>query len=240
MKNKLFLIALLLATFTMNAQFTVETHKGDPIVDGGVYSSGALGIAGELPFYVYNTSSAPINMKIEFVSLQNGDADMVQLCFDLCVTGLVVGQSYPGNLTGVTIDPGQHQTATGDHILNNDPGNGTEVLDYVFKFYQVDDAGNEIGTPLTMTYRYDPLLGTEEMNKLDISVYPTVVHDVLRVDTDEILEMQMYDLQGRLVKSTKLAIGQQQIDMSNMASQMYLVRFENEFGEFQTTKLIVE
>lgn len=238
MLKKLLFVCLTLWAVGANAQFTVESHAGDPILDGDVVAFNEVGA--ELPFYVYNTSSSNINMKIEFVSTGNGDPSMMELCFGLCYTGITVGHSYPGNQTGITIVPGQHQDSTGDHFLNTDPGNGSEVLDYVFNFYQVDDSGHPIGASLTMTYRYDPNLGVDEVSKLNVTMYPKVVKNFLTIEAEESLEMNVYNLQGRLVKSEALSVGENQVEMSDLASQIYLVRFTNESGEFQTSKVIVE
>lgn len=237
MRHKILLIGMCFVSLTMSAQFTVETHAGDPILDGDIVSFGQVGA--ELSFYVYNTSSSDINMKIEFVSVQNGDQNEMELCFGQCYTGIEVGKSYP--LNGViTIAPGQHQTSSGDHFLNLDSGNGSDVLDYVFKFYQVNDQGFQIGTPLTFTYRYDPNMGIPDKEKMAISVYPTVVEDMMMVDSNEELEMEVYSLLGSLVKSTELSRGKNQISMSDLASQVYLVRFKNENGDMLTKKIIIK
>ncbi len=238
MKLKLLFISALFASFVMNAQFTVETHDGDPIVDGQIYSTGQLGLDGSLDFYVRNESSEVIEMSIEFVDAINADGSEMELCFGDCYTGITVGTSYPIGYF-ISIEPGETQTSNGDHFLNNDPGNGIDQLDYIFKFYQVDGDGNQIGTPLTMTYRYDPLLGVNDNEKLDISVYPTITSGKLTVETVEVLEVKVYDLQGRLVKTTGLNAGQNQIDMSNVASQMYFLHFKNEQGQIQITKIII-
>lgn len=238
MKTKLLLLMLVAGTLGMNAQFTVADHNGNPIVDGGIYATGAFAEEGTLPFYVTNTSPAVINMKITFESAVNANGDLMELCFGDCYTDIVLGASYPVGYS-IAIDPGHHQLSDGDHFLNRYPGNGTDVQDYVFRFHQVDGDGNEIGTPLTMTFRYDPLLAVSDVNKLDISVYPTITSGKLTIDAVENLQLSVYDLQGRLVKKGEMNIGKNQLDLSGVASQMYLLHFKNEQGQSQITKVIV-
>jgi hypothetical protein len=123
-------------------------------------------------------------------------------------------------------------------MANADPGNGTDVLEYVFRFYQIDMAGNEIGDALTVTYVYDPLLSIND-NNLNVSIFATSITDELNVTVEEDLDLTIYDLQGRIVKRQKLNSGQQSINMSDLSSQMYIAHFENGRGVSQTTKIVV-
>ena len=124
-------------------------------------------------------------------------------------------------------------------MYNSDPGNGTDTLIYTFRFYQIDMAGNEIGDPLTVIYRYDPLLGVNS-NELNVNLFSTSITDDLVLTVDEELDLMVYDLQGRIVKSQKLEIGRQQINMSDLSSQMYLLHFQNNRGVSYTTKIVVK
>lgn len=242
MKNTLLLIGAFLTLWSAKAQFTVETDNGAPILDGDVFAFGQTGTPAKLPFYINNTSSGAINMRVEFVSAINADGSQMQLCITpKCYYSITLGESYPQEQGAMSLPLGPgDQSGYGNYFMNLAAGHGGDILDYVFKFYQVDNAGTEIGTPLTFTYRYDPALSTEEMNKLDIAVYPTLVQDILTVETSEILNMAIYDLQGRLIKNAELPIGQNQIELSNLLGQMYLVCFENGLGQAQVTKIIVD
>lgn len=241
MKKTMLLIGAFFCLLSLQAQFTVETDTGTPILDGDIFAFGQVGDPAKLKFHINNTSSSQINMLVECVSMTNTNGSMMQFCITpTCYFDVVAGEFYPHDpYPPVPIQPGE-QSNGNEHFMNFDTGNGTDVIDYVFRFYQVNDFGIQIGTSLTMTYRYDPLLSAEEMNKLDIAVYPTLVQDILTVKTPEALKMSIYDLQGRRLKSTELAVGQNQIELSNLSSQMYLVRFENELGESQITKVIVQ
>lgn len=223
-----------LATF---AQFNVETHDGDPIVDGQLIIAGALN--NELPFYVNNESTTDeIYMKIEFVSAINYDGTNMQLCFGLCYDPLVEGVSYPPGNEVVTIQPGQNQNQEGDKFLNYNDGGGN-IIDYVFRFYQVDaPGGTQIGDDLTFTYRYDPALGVNESTIVNAKVVSTVVTDVLKVNATEEATAVVYDIRGRVVASSKLVNGNNTISVSNLPSQVYLVQITNAKGATQITKIV--
>jgi len=241
MKKNLLLFTLLLFVFTMNAQFTVEDSEGNPINDGDVVAYNVITFPeASLDFFVNNTSTTDdIYTKIEFVSAVNADGSLMELCYGLCYTGITIGSSYPPNNEYVEIAPGG-QTGPGNHMYNADPGNGTDIIEYVFRFYQVDQGGtNEIGDDLTMTYRYDPLLGIDDLNEINISLYSTVITDLLKIDTIEDLDFKVIDLQGRLVKEQRLIAGHQEINMSDLRSQIYIVQFTNEQGNSKTAKIVV-
>lgn len=238
MKRNLFLLFACFATIA-SAQFTVETHDGDPIVDGQTVAYGVYGYGpAELPFYVYNQSTTDqIFMKIEFVSAVNNDGSDVELCFGLCYTGLTIGWSYPPGSDTVIIEPGEHQPSEGDHIVNLGDGGGN-IIDYVFRFYQVDEVGNEIGDDLTMTYRYDPNLGLNDHSRVNAQLLATNVKDQLVVVALEDTHIEIFDIQGRRVLDQKLISGTNQVNMSNLPTQMYIVKLTNKQGASQITKIV--
>ena len=60
----------------------------------------------------------------------------------------------------------------------------------------------------------------------------------MQVNAVEELNMEIYNLQGKLVNSEKINIGQQLINMSNLSSQMYIVKFSNGEGASKTIKVV--
>jgi hypothetical protein len=240
MKQKILFLSILLASFGMNAQYTVEDHDGNMILDGDMVAYNQVTYPeGSLDFFVNNTSSSEtIRMKIEFVDAINADGSQMELCFGLCYTGITIGESYPPNADYVEILPGE-QTLPGNHMYNADPGNGTNVLDYIFRFYQIDAGGNEIGESLTMTYRYDPLLSVADVNGLNVNVFSNSTSNEVTVEAQEELNLVIYDLQGRIVRNQKVNMGRSVINMSDLSSQMYVLHFENSRGASHTTKIVV-
>jgi len=229
---------LSLTTAVSIAQFSVETHDGDPIEDGSVWTFGiyGLGIA-ELPFWVNNESATEeIYTKIEFVSAVNGDGSGVQLCFGLCYVDLVFGVSYPPGSEVVTIQPGENQGFPGDHIANFVDGGGNPI-EYVFRFYQVDANGDEIGEDVTITYRYDPNLSVVD-NGPQVSLLHNIVATQLKLRTQERMTLELFDLQGRSVGNYQLDHGTQSIDLTHLSSSMYLAVMHNDLGQQKTFKIL--
>ena len=240
MKKILLLIALLFTVFTMNAQivsYVVEDQFGNEIIDGMVVEFSDYGVSNaSLNFFITNTGPDEIYMRIEFVSAVNATGAGFELCFaGQCYIDLVAGQTVPPAPQFLAIAPGGI-TSEGNHFANT--LEGTEVKDYVFRFHETDSDGNDIGSDLTFTYRYDPTLGVNDLNELNISVASTVILNDMQVNAVEELNMEIYSLQGKLVSSEKINIGQQLINMSNLSSQMYIVKFSNDEGASKTIKVV--
>jgi hypothetical protein len=236
MKKILLLIAVLFAAFTMNAQYVVEDHDGNEITDGMIVEFSDYGVPdGSLEYYVTNNGSEDMYMRIEFVSAVNANGDGFELCFGQCYIDLTVGQTVPPAPQFVII-PAGGITPEGNHFAATLPS--TEIQDYNFRFYETDSEGNDIGSSLNFTYRYDPTLGVNDVNELDISVASTVIFNDMQVNAVEELNMEIYSLQGKLVNSQKINVGQQLINMSNLSSQMYIVKFSNDEGASKTIKVV--
>lgn len=241
MKQKIIpFLAFLLCGLSMQAQFTVRDSDNNAIVDGDVVTYNQLTYPeASLDFFVKNESATDnIYMKIEFVSATNADGSMMELCFGLCYTGITIGNIYPPNADFIEIAPGE-ETLQGNHMYNSDPGNGNDVIEYVFRFFQIDTNGDEIGDDLTMTYAYDPNLSVGDFNTIDASIVSTVVTNEMQIDTRENLTVVVYDIQGKQVKQQAIETGRQTVDMSGLSANMYVVQLTNEKGASTTTKVIV-
>ena len=236
MKKILLLLTLILTAFTMNAQYEVEDQFGNEIIDGMVVEFSDYGVSNaSLNFFITNTGADEIYMRIEFVSAVNATGAGFELCFGQCYIDLIVGQTVPAAPEFITIASGG-TTPEGNHFANTIEG--TEIQDYIFRFYETDSEGNDIGNSLSFTYRYNPILGINDANELDIIVASTVILNNMQVNTVEELNMEIYSLQGKLVNSQKINIGQQLINMSNLSSQMYIVKFSNDEGTSKTIKVV--
>ena len=175
-------------------------------------------------------------MKILFESAVNANGSLMEICFGLCYNNITIGQVFPPGNNTIDIEPGEN-TGEGNHLYNT--YDGTDIVEYVFKFYQVDAGGSEIGEPLRVTYRYDPTLGAEDFNKLDVSIASTVISNEMIVTVQEEVQMNIYDLLGRKVKSQNLSVGQQVINMADLSTQAYIVQFNTVSGKTSTSKIIV-
>lgn len=237
MKKTLLLLSMFLVAFNMNAQdYNIVDGNDEPMIDGNSYSFNTIEYPeNSIDFYITNISSEDIRMRIEVVSITNTDGTLMELCFDLCYDDINVGQSYPGDY--VLIAPGD-TSFPGNHFFNTDLGDGSDVLEYVFRFYQVDTNGDETGTDLTITYLYDPQLGVNDVNKLDLNIQSTMISDVLEMNTLENLTLQVYDINGKVIMSQNLEAGQQRIDMSQLSTQYYILHFTNNKGVSDVVKVM--
>lgn len=236
MKKNLLIIAVFFAAFTMNAQYVVVDHDGAEITEGMVVEFGEAGVPnGSLEYYVTNNGPDEIYMRIEFVSAVNANGDGFELCFGQCYIDLTVGQMVPPAPQKITIAPGG-TTPDGNHFAATIPS--SEIQDYNFRFYETDVNGVDIGNNLNFTYRYNPSLGVNDVNELGVNVASTVVFNDMQVNAVEELNMVIYNLQGKLVKSQKISVGQQSINMSDLSSQMYIVNFSNNEGASKIIKVV--
>lgn len=242
MRLKLFLLSLLGTVALAQAQYTVTDRAGNVLHDGDVLEFGTLGPdpAASYDFYVTNDNpSEEIYTRIEFVDAINADGSMFELCYGQCYTGITIGQTVPPAPEVLAIGVGE-TTLEGNHFLNADPGNGTDNLDYIFAFHQYEaDGVTEIGTPLTFTYRYNPTLAVKDNTKVDLTIQSTMVGNELVLQVNEPIDMQIYDLRGRMVKQAHFETGRQVVNTADLSSQVYLARFSNGNGASQTTKIIV-
>jgi hypothetical protein len=239
MKRNLLFLSTLFVALSVHAQYTVEDINGNDVLDGHVVTYGTLTYPeASFDFFVNNASATEtINMKIEFESAVGADGSNMELCFGECYTGITLGASYPTNPVQVSIAPGG-QTLPGNHFYNADPGNGTDVITYSFRFYQIDSNGDQVGDSLNVIYTYDPLLSVNS-NELNVQLFSTSITDQLVLTVDQELELTMYDLQGRVVKKQSLEIGTQALNMFDLSPQVYMLHFRNNQGVSHTTKVVV-
>tara|TARA_B110000444_G_scaffold250150_1_gene276131 strand:- start:1 stop:531 length:531 start_codon:yes stop_codon:yes gene_type:complete len=137
--------------------YQVEDLEGNIFVDNETIDFFTIvSETATLYFKVRNTSSKTIAMRIEVESMSGTNGSGMELCFGECYYGVTTGTSYPLNPSSpnVNIEPGQTQLSIGDHFFNNDGGDGNIPVEYTFKFYLADEAGNQNGTAFKINYRY--------------------------------------------------------------------------------------
>jgi len=238
MKNTLSLIAVFLTTFALFAQnpYTVTDQDGEEITEGMIVTFNNHGIPdGSLDYTVTNNSDQDINMRIEFVSAVNADGTGFELCFGQCFIDLVVGQTVPNAPDFLTI-PSGGSNLPGDHFAATVPA--TELQDYNFRFYLTDSEGVDIGNSLNFTYRYDPVLGLNDLRELGVEITSTVIFNDMEVYALEDMDMVIYNLQGQLINSQMLSTGNHKINMSYLSPQMYIVKFKTTEGISKTLKIL--
>jgi hypothetical protein len=241
MKKLITLFGLLIISH-IQAQITVTKHDGTPIVNGQMiaYNSTDYSLA-SLEFYVHNNSAQSTKMKIECVSISNASGEGFELCFgDVCLSAVSPGDSYPSS--PVTI-PANGTNGAFDHFYNSNVGDGSGPMDYVFRFYQINNNGDEVGNSITFTYRYDVNLVTtgftpNALSAAGISLKSNVVNQQLDLNVTANGTVRIYDLNGKTVSEKQLTVGTQTMDVSNLSNGAYLLNYTNEKGRSATSKFI--
>lgn len=98
--------------------------------------------------------------------------------------------------------------------------------------------------PQQVKYRdeYRNLVAVDLAQENPIDVYPNPVNDVLRLqnDSDQPLLAVMRDAQGKIVASQPIGMGAQTVDVSALATGMYLVELKTLQGDvLKATKVLV-
>lgn len=238
MKNKSLLICLLalFVSTLAQSQYSIADSDGNPINDGDVIIKGSTAEADALSFFVTNETDATLRSTIEYVSTDEPGG--FQLCYGgQCYDPITTGNSYPPVTSPQIINAGA-TTGQGNKMFYNEVDNPV-LSNHVFRFYLVDEDGNDIGSDLTITYRYDPALGLDDVqSQLGITVASTVVGNSIALTSTEEATMQVYDINGRLMQTNSVIAGTQQINLSGLSSQLYLISFEGANGNKQTIKIL--
>lgn len=242
--KKLLLLAGLLFIGTVNAQITV-THDGIPFEnDDTPFTYNTAGT--HLPILIANTSETEtvyVKIRVDEVlntTLGNNTGNNLQFCvLDICYIGVTAGVSYPPNDI-VELLPGE-TTSELDHFYSSDPGNGEGPATYSFTVLETDAEGNETDEIVSFTYIYDATAGInnfEALKNMGIALNNTVVNNTLNIDATINSSVQLFDINGKLVKSAKVEIGSQAIDLSELNSAIYIAKFVTSDNRSTTVKIV--
>jgi hypothetical protein len=231
-----------LGLFITQAQFTVATDEGDPIIDGSVFTYSETGEEdGKITFNITNTGSSTIEMKLEFVSMNNTDGTGTFLClFGNCLPpgGITPGGVYSG--PNNTVAAGATST-TDNHFYNTNAGDGTNYpMEFVFRLFQVDGSGVEIGDSITFTYRYDPDAAIEDFNQVSYQLFPNLSNDYVNLVIDETVSGKLINNTGQIVKQYRFNAGINKIDVRSFSQQLYYLVLTNKNGATSLAKIVVK
>ena len=233
-------MSLILASFVAHAQFEVKDKSDSSILTEGQvisFSEAGCGYTGacNFKFEVTNTSGADLYMRIFVDNLVGTDGSNFQLCFNgVCLNNVSLNSGYPSS--PALIAAGTTNSA-GNNFWNQNTA-GSPAMSWTFRFQAFNASGNEIGTPLSVTYNYDSSLSIEDSELSALEVYPTSVKNELNVSSNEDLSAEIYDLLGRSVKQVSITSGGDTIDISDLSAQPYIIRFTNESGDAITKKIV--
>ena len=246
MKIKL-LSFLLVFSLISNAQFEVKnTNDNSVITDGQTLNFSVTGCPYNdsscyWPFSVTNTSSSDIYVRIFVDGLTGTNGDNFQLCFATdCFNSVPLNTFIPGSGSGPALITMGASNYIGNSMWNNNSA-GSAPMSYTFRFQAYSDsaATNPIGS-LSMTYSYNSTFSTSDFNLSNVKIYPNSQNKTLVVDTAIDLNAEIYSILGKKVKSASLSAQNNQINVSNLTSQIYIVRLTDKSGKSITKKVVIE
>lgn len=240
-KIHLLLTFLFLTTFAF-AQFNVIDYDDVPILDGDIRTFNSTGEAdATLYFWINNESMVDdIFVKIKLESITNSDGSSFQFCFGtLCIFDVQDGQTYPVSGVPETIPAGGTNPQF-DKFYNENEGDGSNYpIDYVWKFFQVDGNGDEIGESITFTYRFDPTLSVSDFdNNMGVTLQNTIAKDILNVESINPLNFEILSLNGQLIQEGQIESGINNIHISGKTG-VYFIRFSDS-SDSSTFKFVIK
>jgi hypothetical protein len=227
---------------------TMKKLDGTPINNGDIFTYSVLGdpnnITSTDPAYlglkIYNSSASSINVKMKVISMTNADGTNLQFCIDpICVGTISVNSTYPSS--GPSVVPANGQNGNFDHFVNSNAGDGINPVIYVLKFYMINTFGAEVGNSITITYKYDSTLSTTSFNDLKntgIALKSTLVDSQIEFDATTSGRSELYDVNGRLVSSTRYTSGYNYVDVSNLNASVYIISFITDEGKKASLRII--
>lgn len=248
MKNINYIVFLsVFLSFYGKAQLSLAKEDGTPINDGSIitYNSTEENLA-TLHYKIKNNSAVPVNVRAKVMNIVNANGNNFQFCYqNTCLPFITLGAVYPGNSKPAINVPANSEVSSGYTMWNKDTGSGTFPIDYIIKYYLVDDFNNEYGTPVTLTYRYNPnatLAALDvEKNKASFAEIPvTRVKSVVNVISKENISYILYTMEGRIASEGVITRGKGVIEVSALKSGNYVVFLKNNQGEVFSKKIIKE
>lgn len=241
--KKISLLLFLFITTIISAQFNVTDYDDVLILDGDIRSfNSTVEADATLYFWINNESQTDdISVRIKLESISNGDGSSYQFCFaTLCIFDVEEGTTYPVGGGPVTI-PAGGTNAQFDKFYNENLGDGSNYpMDFVWKFFQVDEDDNEIGESITFTYRFDPNLSVSDFeNNVGVTLQNTVVRDFLDIESINPVSFEIFSINGQLINEGHIDSGFNKINTSGFNSGLYLIRFSDN-NNSATMKFVVK
>lgn len=246
MKQFFFLLLLYFIPDFSQAQLVLVKENGASISSGQVLTYNTTDEStATLHYKIKNTSSSAVNVRIKILSIQNGTGSGFQFCYlNTCLPSVAANAVYPSNSNpAITINANSETPSSGYNMWNSNAGSGTFPIDYTIKYYLVDDFNNEYGTPVTITYRYNPnaILSTAETGKeqkLFAVVPATIFKGKLTIISKENISYQINDMEGRQLLKGNLKSGSEAVDTSALNTGVYIITLQNHHGKIISKKII--
>ncbi len=246
MKNLKIIILLLLSNFTFSQidyAFILEDSNGNQIADQSTLQFSSI----EYPdasfnFYTRNLTNESIRLKAEVISMSGTDGSSMEFCFGECYYSVDVGLAYP--IGGyVTVQAGETQISTGDHFFNQNPGDGENPVEFSFRFFMVDENGDEVvsipelQTDYFINYYYSSSLNLDDIDYFNLIYYLQGKNIIIKINSPT--NLKIYDIAGKLIYSKLLEQGLNSIDMYDLKQKKIILSFETPANNKISTKKII-
>ena len=249
MKIKLFFYSVLFFyTLLSNSQneyaFIIESEDGELVQNNQILEFNSVQYPNaSYTFFVRNITSESINVRAEVINISGTDGTMMEFCFGECYFGVDLNTPYPLN-SFVIIEAGETQTSIGDHFFNQDPGDGTNPVSFQFRFYMVDNDGNEVMsipelmTDYFVTYQYQAqsFSLTENFSE-NLQLY--LNQKILSVISQSEYIISLFDISGKNLFTYQINEGLNSINVSNIADGIYILRFNDDLNRSYFRKILL-
>ena len=183
-------------------------------------------------FYVRNLTSENINIRAEIIEMTGTDGSMMEFCFGECYYGVTINTAYPlGSF--ISVESGQVQNSVGDHFFNQDIGDGENPVFYSFRFFMVDNEGNEVvsvpelDTEYFVSYQYQAQsFGMSDLIFDKIKLFKSERN--LVINSEENIYLIINDMSGKKIIDINLKDGDNLIDLSSYENDIVILNFETE------------
>ena len=239
--KRIILLATILCCSITQAQVSIKGN-GTEITEGQVFNSNVLsGPGSKIILVVTNNSDADVHLKLRADAVSHPTNENVQFCFgEMCYYDVSAGNKVPNGLTGLTLGPGE-TNPSGDHFESQNAGNGVDPVSYSFSLIQLDESGATIAVLRTFSYVYTPTAAIDDFTSLQnigINLGSTVVKNQLDVTTTNAATLELYNLNGQLVKTVTLAQGAQSVDISSLSTAVYVASFTTENNKKSKIRIV--
>ena len=242
--------AVLFTTYTQAQIIEVTGNDGEIITAGYEYVTNTLvsNQGADLPLHVKNLTNNDIYVKLRMDLVENADnmdfpsTPGVQFCFgQLCYFEVQADDIVPTEIANALI-PANGQNEDGNHFLNNYPGDNTGLpVKYTMTLVQYDAAGNFVTDLLTFKYIYDTTANVTDFSNLQnigINVKNTVVKNTLDIEAAMAANLEVFDINGKMIKNMAINNGATAADLSSLNSGIYIARFTTEDNKTAQIRIV--
>lgn len=241
MKKIIFILfATLFFISQTKAQFTVNKIDGTAFTNNEIINfTTHSNSAAELKFTVQNNATSNLDFRIRCTNLTNSDGSNFQLCWGgECIPSVALNGIYPGFQN--VINAGANTIGFNDSFKNFNPGDGVNYpMDFSFRFFTRDLAGNTVGTNFNLTYRYQGPLSIEQKDKLSamgVKVLNTSVNNFVGLEISKPIAYSILNLQGQTITSGQL-MENSNLNFAAYPTGLYFINFKSADGLVDAVKI---